>query len=220
VNRNGGAIALGHPLGMSGARITGTARWNCASGAAAMPSPPCASASVRASRSRSSACDQRSTSGRATTCMLHADRSGTEAQKAMAQDALNRWWWPCLMMFGPPDSQQPATARNRSAWKHQARDERRAAAEVRRRDRAAGASYLGHDRARCRTSSGTRHDEATGSIGAIDWDEFYAAVRGEGPVAKERMKARRAAWDEGAWVREAADAYEAKQAARRTSAAA
>jgi ring-1,2-phenylacetyl-CoA epoxidase subunit PaaA len=50
--------------------------------------------------------------------------------------------------------------------------------------------------------------------GAIDWEEFYAVVRGEGPVAKERMNARRDAWDEGAWVREAAMAHEAKRKAK------
>jgi ring-1,2-phenylacetyl-CoA epoxidase subunit PaaA len=59
-------------------------------------------------------------------------------------------------------------------------------------------------------------NEAKGGydFGAVDWEEFYAVVRGEGPTAKERMEARRAAWDQGAWVREAALAYEAKRAAR------
>ena len=51
-------------------------------------------------------------------------------------------------------------------------------------------------------------------FGEIDWEEFYAVVRGEGPTAKERMKARRDAWEQGAWVREAADAHEAKRRAR------
>ncbi|MGH6728733.1 MAG: Phenylacetic acid catabolic protein, partial [Sphingomicrobium sp.] len=55
-------------------------------------------------------------------------------------------------------------------------------------------------------------------FGAVDWDEFYAVVRGEGPVAKERMKARRDAWDEGAWVRDAAEAYEQKRRERRAAA--
>jgi ring-1,2-phenylacetyl-CoA epoxidase subunit PaaA len=59
-------------------------------------------------------------------------------------------------------------------------------------------------------------NEAKGGYdyGAVDWDEFYAVVKGEGPVAKERMKARRDAWDDGAWVREAAQAHEAKRQAR------
>ena len=55
------------------------------------------------------------------------------------------------------------------------------------------------------------------AYGMVDWDEFYAVVRGEGPVAKERMKARRAAWDDGVWVREAASAYEAKRQAKKAA---
>ena len=64
-----------------------------------------------------------------------------------------------------------------------------------------------------------RWDEAKGGhdFGAVDWEEFYAVVRGEGPVAKERMKARRDAWDNGAWVREAAVAHEAKRRARKAA---
>ena len=64
-----------------------------------------------------------------------------------------------------------------------------------------------------------RWNEARGSydFGAVDWDEFYAVVRGEGPVAKERMKARIDAWDEGAWVREAATAHAAKRALRQAA---
>ena len=67
-----------------------------------------------------------------------------------------------------------------------------------------------------RTSSGTRRKAATISA-TVDWEEFYAVVRGEGPVAKERMKARRDAWDNGAWVREAAAAHEAKRRARKAA---
>ncbi|MCH4150552.1 MAG: 1,2-phenylacetyl-CoA epoxidase subunit A [Sphingobium sp.] len=141
---------------------------------------------------------------------------GTDAQKAMVQDAMNRWWWPSLMMFGPPDDNSPNSAQSiRWRIKRETNDELRQKfvdATVPQAE-LLGITVPDPD---------LKWNEARGhyDFGEINWDEFYAAVRGEGPVAKERMKARRAAWDEGAWVREAADAYEAKQAARRTSAAA
>ena len=135
---------------------------------------------------------------------------GTSEQKAMAQDALDRWWWPSLMMFGPPDDNSPNSAQSmRWRIKRDSNDDLRQkfvditvpqveflGLEVPDPDVVWNEAKRGYD------------------FGAIDWEEFYAVVRGEGPVAKERMKARRAAWAEGAWVRDAALAYEAKQQAR------
>ena len=139
---------------------------------------------------------------------------GTPEQRAMVQDAMNRWWWPSLMMFGPPDDNSPNSAQSiRWRIKRETNDELRQKfvdATVPQ------AELLGITV----PDADLKWNEARGhyDFGAIDWDEFYAVVRGEGPVARERIKARRAAWDEGAWVREAADAYEAKQAARRAAA--
>ena len=136
--------------------------------------------------------------------------AGTAEQKAMAQDALNRWWWPSLMMFGPPDEKSPNTAQSmRWRIKRDTNDElRRKFVDI----TVPQAEFLGltvpdPDLVWNEEKGGYDH-------GAIDWDEFYAVVRGEGPVAKERMKARREAWDKGAWIREAADAYEAKRHGR------
>lgn len=141
---------------------------------------------------------------------------GTDAQKAMVQDAMNRWWWPSLMMFGPPDDNSPNSAQSiRWRIKRETNDELRQKfvdATVPQAE-LLGITVPDPD---------LKWNEARGhyDFGAINWDEFYAVVRGDGPVAKDRMKARRAAWDNGAWVREAADAYEAKQTARRSAAAA
>ena len=135
--------------------------------------------------------------------------SGIPEQKAMAQDALNRWWWPALMMFGPPDDNSPNSAQSiRWRIKRETNDELRQKfidATVPQ------AELLGLDI----PDPDLRWNEARGhyDFGAIRWDEFCAAVRGEGPTARERITARRAAWDEGAWVRDAATAYEAKRAA-------
>jgi ring-1,2-phenylacetyl-CoA epoxidase subunit PaaA len=141
--------------------------------------------------------------------------NGTPEQKAMVQDAMNRWWWPSLMMFGPPDDNSPNSAQSiRWRIKRETNDELRQKfvdATVPQ------AELLGVEV----PDPVLRWNDARGhyDFGAINWDEFYAVVRGEGPVAKERLAARRAAWENGAWVREAADAYEAKQAARRAVAA-
>jgi len=140
---------------------------------------------------------------------------GTPEQRAMVQDAMNRWWWPSLMMFGPPDDNSPNSAQSiRWRIKRETNDELRQKfvdATVPQAE-LLGISVPDPD---------LQWNEERGhyDFGAIDWNEFYAVVRGEGPVARERMKARRAAWDEGAWVREAAAAWEARQAARRAAAA-
>ncbi|MDB5590393.1 1,2-phenylacetyl-CoA epoxidase subunit PaaA [Enterovirga sp.] len=135
---------------------------------------------------------------------------GTPDQKAMAQDALDRWWWPCLMMFGPPDgASQHSDQSTRWKIKRFSNDELRQKfvdATVPQ------AEFLGltvpdPDLAR---------DEATGSyrFGPIDWSELKRVIAGDGPCNRERLAARRKAHREGAWVREAAAAYAAKRAAR------
>ena len=135
---------------------------------------------------------------------------GTPEQKAMAQDALNRWWWPSLMMFGPPDDQSPNTERSmRWRIKRETNDELRLKfvdATVPQ------AELLGLKI----PDPDLEWNEESGSydFGEIDWSEFYAVVKGQGPVAQERINARRNAWNNGAWVRDAAEAHAAKQRAR------
>ncbi len=145
--------------------------------------------------------------------IMMALMAGNSAQKRIAQDALNRWWWPAIMMFGPPDENSPNTAQSmRWRIKRDTNDDLRqkfidvtvAQAE------AIGLTIPDPDLV---------FDATTGhySYGTIDWEEFYAVVRGEGPVAKERLTAKNKAWDEGAWVREAAAAHAAKRAERRAA---
>jgi ring-1,2-phenylacetyl-CoA epoxidase subunit PaaA len=144
--------------------------------------------------------------------MMHL-ASGTAEQKRMAQDALNRWWWPSLMMFGPPDENSPNTAQSlRWRIKRETNDElRQKFVDITvPQAEAIGLTVPDPDLKWNEEKGG--HD-----FGEIDWEEFYAVVRGEGPVAKERMKARRDAWVKNAWVREAADAYAAKRAERKAA---
>jgi len=141
--------------------------------------------------------------------MMHL-AAGTDAQKRMAQDALNRWWWPSLMMFGPPDENSPNTAQSmRWRIKRETNDElRQKFVDITvPQAEAIGLTVPDPD---------LKWNEEKGGydFGEIDWSEFYAVVKGEGPVAKERMRARVKAWEDGAWIREAADAYAAKQAER------
>ncbi len=138
---------------------------------------------------------------------------GTPEQRAMAQDALDRWWWPSLMMFGPPDADSPNSAQS-FRWRIK-RDSNDAL-----RQKFVDATVPQADLLGLRIPDPDLHwnaDKPGYDFGAIDWEEFYAAVRGEGPTAKERMKARRDAWENGAWVREAADAHAAKLEARRAA---
>ena len=141
--------------------------------------------------------------------------AGTPEQKRMAQDALNRWWWPSLMMFGPPDADSPNTAQSmRWRIKRDTNDElRQKFVDITKPQAdAIGLSVPDPDLKWNAERGGYDY-------GAIDWDEFYAVVKGEGPVAKERMKARVGAWEAGAWVREAADAYAAKHSDKKKVAA-
>jgi ring-1,2-phenylacetyl-CoA epoxidase subunit PaaA len=140
--------------------------------------------------------------------------AGTEAQKRMAQDALNRWWWPSLMMFGPSDDNSPNTAQSKR-WriKRDTNDELRQKFVDITKPQADALGLTVPD-------PELRWNEAKGGhdFGEVDWEEFYAVVKGEGPVAKERMKARRDAWETNAWVREAAVAH-AEKTARKAQAA-
>lgn len=142
--------------------------------------------------------------------------AGTPEQKAMAQDALNRWWWPSLMMFGPPDADSVHSVQSMQ-WK--IKMESNDSLRQRFVDQTVPqADYLG-----LRVPDpALKWDAERGHyyFGPIDWEEFYEVIRGNGPCNRERLQARIDAWEEGAWVREAALAYAEKQAARAESKAA
>lgn len=138
---------------------------------------------------------------------------GTPDQKRMAQDAIDRWWWPSLMMFGPPDDNSPNSAQSiRWRIKRETNDQlRQKFVDITvPQAEAIGLTVPDPD---LKWNAATGHYE----FGAIDWEEFYAVVRGEGPVARERMTARRKAWDDGAWVRDAATAHAEKMQARQAA---
>jgi ring-1,2-phenylacetyl-CoA epoxidase subunit PaaA len=142
--------------------------------------------------------------------------SGSPEQRRMAQDALDRWWWPSLMMFGPSDDSSPNSAQS-MAWgiKRFSNDElRQRFVDV----TVPQAAHLGLTV----PDPDLRWDEESGHYvyGAIDWDEFDRVLRGDGPCNRQRLAHRVAAHQEGAWVREAAAAHAAKQAARRVGSAA
>ncbi len=140
--------------------------------------------------------------------------AGTADQKRMAQDALDRWWWPSLMMFGPPDADSPNTAQSmRWRIKRETNDELRQKFVDITVPQADALGLKVPDPALKWDEERGHHD-----FGEIDWEEFYAVVRGEGPVAKERIKARRDAWEQGAWVRDAAVAYAEKHSRKQEAA--
>jgi ring-1,2-phenylacetyl-CoA epoxidase subunit PaaA len=133
---------------------------------------------------------------------------GSAAQRDMVQDATNRWWWPSLMMFGPPDKDSPNTARS-MAWKVK----RHTNDELRQRfvdmtvpqAEALGVTLPDPD-LRWNAERG-RYD-----FGEVDWSEFKRVISGDGPCNAQRVAQRRQAHENGAWVREAAVAYAAKHA--------
>ncbi|MDH3267013.1 MAG: 1,2-phenylacetyl-CoA epoxidase subunit A [Gammaproteobacteria bacterium] len=139
---------------------------------------------------------------------------GTAEQKAMAQDALNRWWWPSLMMFGPSDAESKHSAQS-MAWKIKrfSNDElRQKFIDV----TVPQAEFIGLKV----PDDELEFDEKSGHYqhGEIDWQEFIDVINGNGPCNKQRMAKRRKAHEDGAWVREAAHAYAEKHAARRSAA--
>ena len=135
---------------------------------------------------------------------------GTAEQRAMVQDAVNRWWWKCLAMFGPPDADSPNSAQS-SRW---------------------GIKRLSNDALRQKFVDATvpqaellgvtlpdpdlkwNAERGHHDFGAIDWDEFWANIKGDGPCNQERLATRVKAWNDGAWVREAALAHAGKQRQR------
>ncbi|WP_417519943.1 1,2-phenylacetyl-CoA epoxidase subunit PaaA [Minwuia sp.] len=141
---------------------------------------------------------------------------GTPEQKEMAQDALNRWWWPSLMMFGPHDADSPNSA-TAFAWKvkRQSNDELRQKFVDMTKDQA---DFLGLTI----PDPDLKWNEERGhyDFGAIDWDEFWRVVKGDGLCNRDRLKARRTAHEDGAWVREAALAHAEKKRARAAQTAA
>jgi ring-1,2-phenylacetyl-CoA epoxidase subunit PaaA len=133
---------------------------------------------------------------------------GTPEQKAMAQDAVNRWWWPSLMMLGPSDTDSPNTA-ELMRW----RVKRKTNDELRQR-------FIDLTVPQAEAVGLTLPDphlkfnpeRQAYDFGEIDWDEFWQVVKGNGPCNRERIQARRDAHENGRWVREAAEAYAAKHA--------
>jgi ring-1,2-phenylacetyl-CoA epoxidase subunit PaaA len=143
--------------------------------------------------------------------LLTTMMGGTGEQRAMVQDAVDRWWWPSLMMFGPPDADSPNTVRS-MAWKIK----RHTNDELRQRfvDRTvpqAGALGVRLPDPALRWNADRQHHD----FGEIDWAEFRRVLAGSGPLNADRLAHRRRADDEGAWVREAAAAHAAR---RRTGA--
>ncbi|WP_214412245.1 1,2-phenylacetyl-CoA epoxidase subunit PaaA [Sphaerisporangium fuscum] len=139
--------------------------------------------------------------------LLMTMMKGTEAQRAMVQDAVDRWWWPSLMMFGPPDDASPNTARS-MAWKIK----RHTNDELRQRfvdmtvpqAEALGVTLPDPDLT-------WNAERGHYDFGEIDWSELQRVISGDGPCNAQRMAVRRAAHEDGAWVREAALAHAGKR---------
>ena len=137
-------------------------------------------------------------------------KEGTEAQRAMVQDAVDRWWWPSLMMFGPPDADSPNSAQSmRWGIKRISNDELRQKFVDATVEQAKVLDVSVPDPLLQWNETTGQHD-----FGPIDWAEFWRVVGGQGPCNTERLQARVRAWDEGAWVREAALAHARKPHAR------
>ena len=148
--------------------------------------------------------------------ILLALMQGTPAQREMAQDAVDRWYWPSLMMFGPPDEQSPNSAQS-MAWKIK----RFSNDDLRQR-------FVGMLVPQAEALGVTlpdpnlRWNDETQQydMSEIDWTEFHEVLAGRGPMNSERLRARRQAHEDGAWVREAAAEYARKRAERERKAVA
>jgi ring-1,2-phenylacetyl-CoA epoxidase subunit PaaA len=141
--------------------------------------------------------------------LLHLSR-GTEEQKKMCQDAIDRWWWPSVMMFGPSDDQSPHTAQS-VKW----RIKRFTNDELRQKFVdvcAEQVKILGMTL----PDADLKWNEEKGhyDFGKINWEEFWNVVSGNGPCNKQRLDTRKRAWENGAWVREAATAHAEKRKAK------
>lgn len=136
--------------------------------------------------------------------------SGTKEQKEMAQDAMNRWWWPSLMMFGPHDTDSPHS-KDAMKWKIK----RETNDELRQKfiDKTIPQAYL---IGLTVPDADLKLDEATGhySIGKINWEEFYNVISGNGPCNRQRMEHHIKMHNEGEWVRDGALAYQKKHSQR------
>jgi ring-1,2-phenylacetyl-CoA epoxidase subunit PaaA len=132
---------------------------------------------------------------------------GTPEQRALCQDAINRWWWPALMMFGPRDSESTNSDMSMK-WKikRKSNDELRQqfVDMIAEQIKILGMTLPDKD---LRWNEETKHYD----FGSINWDEFWQVVKGNGPCNKQRLDARKKAWEEGRWVREAAAAHAAKK---------
>lgn len=132
---------------------------------------------------------------------------GTDEQKRMCQDAIDRWWWPCLMMFGPPDDESPNTIQSMK-WKIKrfSNDALRQkfVDMIAEQIKILGMKLPDPD---LKWNEEKKHYD----YGKINWEEFWQVLKGNGPCNKERLDTRRKAWEDGAWVREAANAYAAKK---------
>jgi ring-1,2-phenylacetyl-CoA epoxidase subunit PaaA len=128
---------------------------------------------------------------------------GTEAQRNMAQDAINRWWWPSIMMFGPNDEASPHSAQS-IAWKIKrfSNDELRQKFIDMCADQIKILGFTLPDE-KLKWNKERKHYD----FGEINWEEFWNVVNGNGPCNKERLAARIKAHEDGAWVREAAEGY-------------
>ena len=141
---------------------------------------------------------------------------GTPEQRAMCQDAINRWWWPSIMMFGPTDDESPNTIQSMQ-WKIKrvTNDELRqkfidvCAEQVKALDMTLPDPDM-------KWNAEREHYD----FGKINWEEFWNVISGNGPCNKQRLDTRRKAWDEGAWVREAATAHAEKRKQKQQQASA
>ena len=142
--------------------------------------------------------------------LLLAMVNGTDAQREMVQESVNRWWWPSLMMFGPPDDDSPNSAQSMK-WgiKRHTNDELRQRFVDMSVPQAQALGVTFPDPALAWNPERQSYD-----YGEPDWDEFKAVIAGSGPANAQRVAHRRAAHENGAWVREAAQAYADKQKAR------
>jgi ring-1,2-phenylacetyl-CoA epoxidase subunit PaaA len=146
--------------------------------------------------------------------LLTMMQHGSDAQRAMVQDAVNRWWWPSLMMFGPPDAQSTHSEQSmRWGIKRSSNDELRQKFVDACVEQAAVLGVTLPDPDLKWNERRQSHD-----FGAIDWSEFHRVIAGDGPCNRERLAARVQAWDDGAWVREAAMAHARKRASNEEAA--
>jgi ring-1,2-phenylacetyl-CoA epoxidase subunit PaaA len=142
--------------------------------------------------------------------ILYTLSQGPQVQKDMCQDAINRWWWPSLMMFGPRDSESPHSDQSMK-WKikRMTNDElrQRFVDMIAEQVKVLGMTLPDPN---LKWNEEKKHYD----FGEINWEEFWNVVKGNGPCNKQRVDTRKKAWNEGAWVRDAAAAYAAKRKSR------